>query len=451
MYGIQRILGWIPAFAGMTLFNGLRLCAILSEMTHVVTQAADTPTLIREAEILLSESIWPRLEETCEIAFERVLGAFATHRVGEEHFASVTGYGHDDLGRAVTDKVFADVLQAEAAIVRPHFVSGTHAIAVALNAIVGHGDLLLSVTGRPYDTLEEVIGIRGESSQSLKARGVRYEEISVFGEDASISFDLFHPKEALIKEAKAILIQRSRGYSLRPSLTVDQIGELIAAIRAINPNAIIFVDNCYGEFTCPNEPCAVGADLVAGSLIKNPGGGIVPAGEDIAGRANLVQAAAEALTCPGIGPKGGYTFDLSRLILQGLFLAPATVKEALKGMTLAAYVFEQQGYKTFPRWDDARSDIIQVIELGDPDKLVRFCQTIQKASPINAWVTPIPCEVPGYENDVVMAGGTFIEGSTIELSADGPLRPPYVAYLQGGLHYTHVKTALKQVLENLQP
>ena len=418
-------------------------------MTSVVTKSPvrDAAKLIQAAEIRLAESVWPQLETTCETVLARVLGAFAAHRVGEEHFASVTGYGHDDLGRAVTDKVFASVLQAEAAIVRPHFVSGTHAIAVALNAMVGHGDLLLSITGRPYDTLEEVIGIRGTSSQSLKARGVRYEEISVFNEDGSLSVDrVVRDEAALLRQAKAILIQRSRGYSLRPSLTVDQIGELIRAVRQINPGVIVFVDNCYGEFTNENEPCAVGADLVAGSLIKNPGGGIVPAGGYVAGRADLVQAAAEALTCPGIGPKGGYTFDLTRLILQGLFMAPATVKEALKGMTLAACVFEELGYKTWPCWDERRSDIIQVIELGDADKLVRFCQNIQKASPINAWVTPIPCEVPGYGDEVVMAGGTFIEGSTIELSADGPLRPPYVAYLQGGLSYAHVKLALLQVL-----
>ncbi len=412
----------------------------------------DISALLSAAEAELAVSVWPGQEKTAQNCFERVLRAFQTHRVGAEHFAAVTGYGHDDLGRAVVDNVFADALEAEAALVRAQIVSGTHAIAIALRGCLQPGQVLLSVTGRPYDTLEEVIGLRGESPQSLIAQGINYREISVFypDDDRAVNTHFTDTQTADIQQADVIFIQRSRGYSPRPSLSVAHLEVLIQQLRAIKPELAVMVDNCYGEFTEEQEPTAVGADLMAGSLIKNPGGGIVPAGGYVAGKRQWVQRAADALTCPGVGSKGGYTFELTRLVLQGLFLAPNVVKEALKGMTLAAKVFEDLGYDTAPHWQDPRSDIIQMIHLRDADKLVAFCQQLQKASPVESAVTPIPSEVPGYADLVVMAGGTFIEGSTLELSADGPLRAPYTAYLQGGLVYQHTRFALQAILNRLR-
>lgn len=407
----------------------------------------DVQGIIQQAEAALAESVWPRLEETGQVTFNRVLDAFLRHKVGSEHFTGVTGYGHDDLGRATLDKVFADTMQAEAAIVRPQFVSGTHAISVALNGCLSSGDVMLSITGHPYDTLEEVIGLRGDSARSLKNQGVIYREISVFDENHQVRTTFAESQAEAIRQARMIYIQRSRGYSFRPTLSIGQIEILIQSARTINPNAIVMVDNCYGEFTEADEPPAVGADLIAGSLIKNPGGGIVPAGGYVAGRADLVSSAADALTCPGVGDKGGYMFDLTRLMLQGLFLAPGMVKEAMKSMTLAARVFEHLGYETAPAADaDSRGDIIQIIRLHDPEKLIAFCKTLQSVSPVDSAITPIPAVVPGYADQVVMAGGTFIEGSTIELSADGPLRPPYAVFLQGGLTVAHTRYFLERFL-----
>lgn len=406
---------------------------------------------LRQAEAILAETVWPSLEAIQQHTFERVLQAFVNNRVGEEHFYSVTGYGHDDMGRDVTDRVFADALQAEAALVRVQMVSGTHALSVGMNGCLRHGDLMLSLTGRPYDTLEEVIGLREDNPQSLRSKGVLYQEISVLGEAETLRLHFTPSEVLLIQQARMAYIQRSRGYSLRQALRVDEIGRIIEAVKAINPDLIVMVDNCYGEFTEMNEPTAVGADLIAGSLIKNPGGGIVPVGGYVAGRADLVESCAAVLTCPGVGREGGYTFDLTRLILQGLFMAPGIVKEALKGMTLAAYLFEASGYSVTPHWQSPRSDIIQVIHLQQPENLIRFCQVLQKVSPVSSAVTPIPAQIPGYEDDVVMAGGTFIEGSTLELSADGPLRPPYTVFFQGGLNYTHTRYAVKNILETIGP
>lgn len=425
----------------------------MDTITITMTAPPITTTYIQKAEVELTKTIWPQLEAIAQVNFERVLNSFIRHRVGEEHFSSVTGYGHDDLGRAVTDQVFADALQAEAAIVRPHLVSGTHAIAVALRGCLKPGDVLLSVTGQPYDTLEEVIGIRGDSTQSLTSQGITYQQINIFEHPQACdapNFAFTDEETRQIASATVVFIQRSRGYSNRPSLSVAQIGALVTKLRAINPQLVVMTDNCYGEFTEAQEPPDVGVDIIAGSLIKNPGGGIVPAGGYIAGKAAWVARCAEALTCPGVGSKGGYTFELTRLILQGLFLAPNVVKEALKGMTLASHVFEQLGYNTSPHWQDPRSDIIQMIHLGDPDQLVAFCQELQRVSPIESAVLPIPSEVPGYGDEVVMAAGTFIEGSTIELSADGPLRPPYTVFLQGGLVYQHTRFALERILYRLQ-
>lgn len=404
------------------------------------------------------QTLWPAIEATQYTTFERVLEGFRRHRVGEEHFYCVTGYGHNDLGREAMDKVFAHALQAEAALVRPHIVSGTHALAVALNGILGPGDLLLTLTGHPYDTLEPVLGITRHgtpeppdtrSRQSLTARGVHYAEASIFTHDAATDTytlrDTLTPDEAvLVKQARMVYFQRSRGYSRRPSLQIDQLAPWFESVRRLNPDAVIMVDNCYGEFVEAQEPTAVGADLMAGSLIKNPGGGIVPAGGYVAGRADLVEACAEALTCPGIGSEGGTLFNLTRLMLQGLFLAPGVVAEALKGMTLLAATFQAMGYSVSPLPAAPRSDIIQTVFLNDADEIQRFCQTIQQWSPISSYVRPEPAVVPGYTDPVIMAGGTFIDGSSIELSADAPLRPPYTVYVQGGLTHAHVVSLLRQ-------
>jgi len=420
---------------------------------------------IEQAEALLAADIWKRQEAIYYTVFERVLNAFKRHKVGEEHFLSVTGYGHDDLGRETCDAVFADALQAEAAMVRLQIVSGTHALAIGLNGCLKPGDTMLSITGRPYDTLEEVIGLRGDSRHSLAAKGIRYNEISIF-ESAQVSDkasgqddqsgrhvqvrEIFTPaEEDAIRQANLVFIQRSRGYSQRPSLTIAQLSSLIGEAKRINPTVNVMVDNCYGEFTEANEPPSVGADLIAGSLIKNPGGGIVPTGGYVAGRQDLVDACADYMTCPGVGAEGGYTFNLTRVLLQGLYLAPGVVKEALKGMTLAAKLFEDAGYETTPHWEDTRSDIIQILTLRDPQKQVKFCQVLQSLSPINSHITPIPAKPPGYQDEVVMAGGTFIDGSTLELSADGPLRAPYAVYLQGGLTYAHTRLVMSHMLEAL--
>jgi cystathionine beta-lyase family protein involved in aluminum resistance len=414
-------------------------------------------SLLNRIEEKLAQTVWPQFESTYYHTFSRVLDAFIKNRVAEEHFSCVTGYGHDDIGREVLDAVFAHALQAESALVRPHIVSGTHALATGLQGCLMMGQTMLSITGRPYDTLEEVIGIRGDSRHSLKARGIHYQEFSVFQENGDsadannykVNTD-FSPQQAeSIRKADLIFIQRSRGYSLRPSLSMEQIEQLIRSIRLIKSDTIVMVDNCYGEFTQINEPTGVGADLIAGSLIKNPGAGIVPAGGYLAGRKDLIESCGEALTCPGIGTHGGYMFDLTRTMLQGLYLAPGTVREALKGMSLAANLLEEAGYATAPKSNSARSDIIQLLMLGDSQKLIRFCQILQSKSPINSHVSPIPAQPPGYADEVVMAGGTFIEGSTIELSADGPLRPPYAAFLQGGLTYAHARLVMQEILEQL--
>ncbi len=406
----------------------------------------DAKLIINKAEKQLTD-IFQELEIIRELNQEKVLNAFIENKVGEEHFATVSGYGHDDLGRQVIDKVYAQVFNCEAAIVRNHFVSGTHAIACALFGILRHDDKLVSVAGAPYDTLEEVIGIRGHEQASLKGHGVSYEEVPLKdGKDV----DLEAIEKTVDDNTTMVLIQRSRGYSLRNPIDIETMVEIIKTVKSKNPECICFVDNCYGEFTQAYEPTDVGADLIAGSLIKNPGGGIVETGGYIAGKKKYVELAATRLTAPGIGSKGGAMLNQSRLILQGFFMAPSIVYEALKGGVLASKVFANLGYKTTPMPDEFRSDIIQAIEFGDPEKLKNFCKVIQSCSPIEAYLTPIPDEVPGYDDNIIMAAGTFIEGSTIELSADGPLRPPYVAYMQGGLNYAHVKIALRKIIEKIE-
>jgi len=401
---------------------------------------------IEAAEAALAP-VWAQIAKTCHVNQKKVLQAFRDHQIGEHHFAGTTGYGHGDLGREALEAVFAQIVGAETALVRQQFASGTHALAVALFGALRPGDELLSIAGAPYDTLEEVIGLRGENQGSLMEWGVTYRELPLTPEGR---VDLEAIPSALRPETKVITIQRSRGYDWRPSLRIAEIAEIIRRVKAQRPDIICFVDNCYGEFTETQEPPEVGADLIAGSLIKNPGGGIVPMGGYVAGRADLVHRAACRLTAPGIGREGGASLDMNRLLFQGLFLAPNVVSEALKGATLAARLFHDLGYPVDPAWDAPRTDIIQAVKLGSADKLVALCRGIQEWSPVNSFVRPDPDIVPGYADNVVMAGGTFIEGSTLELSADGPLREPYVAYLQGGLTYSHCRIALEAVLERMK-
>ena len=377
---------------------------------------------------------------------QKVLDAFKKNRVGMEHFYTVSGYGHDDIGRQIIDKVFADGLHAQSAIARNHFVSGTHTLACCLFGNLRPNERLVSVAGAPYDTMEEVIGIRGDKRSSLMGYGISYEEVPLKNE---IDLDFDAIDKTLKNKTDMILIQRSRGYSQRKSIDIDSIEEIVKIAKKNNPDCICFVDNCYGEFVEDREPTDVGADLIAGSLIKNPGGGIVETGGYIAGKEVYVNYAAQRLTAPGIGTKGGAMLNQSRLILQGFFMAPSIVQEAVKGAILASQVFEDIGFKSTPKPHDKRTDIIQTIRFDAPEPLIAFCKELQANSPVESYLTPVPDEVPGYDNKLIMAGGSFIEGSTIELSADGPLRSPYAAYMQGGLNYAHVKIALTEILKVL--
>jgi cystathionine beta-lyase family protein involved in aluminum resistance len=387
--------------------------------------------------------IFSGIDATVKQNLQRVLNSFRHHSVGAHHFAGVSGYGHDDIGRETLDKVFASVMGAEKAAVRVQFVSGTHAIACALFGVLRPGDEMLAVAGAPYDTLEEVIGLRGSSQGSLIEFGISYRQLDL---TSSGTIDWSALSQGIKENTRLVLIQRSCGYSWRPSLSVSEIEKIVTIVKQQNPNTVCFVDNCYGEFIETQEPTHVGADLMAGSLIKNPGGTIVTAGGYVAGRADLVEMAACRLTAPGIGSEGGATFDQLRLLFQGLFLAPQMVGEAMKGTHLTGYVFDKLGYPVNPAPMAPRRDVIQAIKLGSPEKLIAFCKAIQQNSPIGSYLDPIPDQMPGYESQVVMAGGTFIEGSTLEFSADGPLREPYVVYCQGGTHWTHVSIALEAAI-----
>lgn len=398
---------------------------------------------LREAEQALLE-IFYGIDAQVKHNLQRVLNAFRDHRVGAHHFAGVSGYGHDDLGRDTLDQVFAQVMGAEAAVVRVQIVSGTHAIACALYGVLRPGDEMLAVVGSPYDTLEEVIGLRGQNQGSLIDFGIKYRQLELTPEG---KIDWQELSTAVKENTRLVLIQRSCGYSWRPSLSIAEIEKIVHIVKQQNPNTVCFVDNCYGEFIDTKEPTHVGADLIAGSLIKNPGGTLVTAGGYIAGKAHLVEAAACRLTAPGIGSAGGATFDQNRLLYQGLFLAPQIVGEAMKGTYLTGYVFDKLGYPVNPAPLAPRGDVIQAIKLGSAKKLIAFCKAIQQNSPIGSYLDPVPDEMPGYESQVVMAGGTFIEGSTLELSADGPLREPYIVYCQGGTHWTHVSIALQAAIE----
>ncbi len=398
---------------------------------------------LQQAERGLSQ-IFSGIDAQVKENLRRVLAAFRRHQVGVHHFAGVSGYGHDDLGREILDRIFAEVMGAEAAAVRVQFVSGTHAIAAALYGVLRPGDEMLAVAGAPYDTLEEVIGLRGSNQGSLRDFGIAYRQLELTDAGA---IDWQALATAVRPETRLVLIQRSCGYAWRSSLAIADIEKIVYLAKQQNPNTVCFVDNCYGEFVEDREPPAVGADLIAGSLIKNPGGTIVTAGGYVAGRADLVEMAACRLTAPGIGSEGGATFDQNRLLFQGLFLAPQMVGEAMKGNHLVAHVFQELGYPVNPLPMAPRRDVIQAIKLGSPEKVIAFCHAIQQYSPIGSYLSPVPANMPGYESELVMAGGTFIDGSTSEFSADGPLREPYVVFCQGGTHWTHVAIALEAAIE----
>jgi cystathionine beta-lyase family protein involved in aluminum resistance len=379
----------------------------------------------------------------------RVLAALQQARLAEGQLGGTTGYGYDDLGREQIEKAYADVMGAEAALVRIQISSGTQALALCLFGLLRPGDELLSVTGAPYDSLMETIGSAkdGQTDQgSLRDFGVTYRQIDLLpGGDP----DLAGIATAITPKTKVIFIQKSRGYTLRRSLLAADLSVICARIRSMGSQAIILVDNCYGEFVETSEPCVLGADLCAGSLIKNPGGGLCPSGGYIAGRADLVDRVAARLTAPGLGSHVGPSLGFSRLIAQGFYLAPHVVAESLKGAVFAAALFNRAGFKTFPSFDAQRGDIVQTIELADPDRLIAFCQAIQAASPVDSFVRPEPWAMPGYDCPVIMAAGAFVQGASIELSADGPLRPPYPAFLQGGLVFENVRLACMLAVERM--
>ena len=388
-----------------------------------------------------------RIDAIAEENTQKVLTAFQKHRVAESYFAGTTGYGYDDIGRDKLDEIFAEIFGTEDALVRIGFVNGTHAITAALFGALRPGDVLVSAVGAPYDTLLGVIGVVDKGPGSLKEYGVGYRQVELTADDRPDLAGL----SAAVKEpgVKAVLIQRSKGYSTRSSLSVDEIGAMCALIRAANPDASILVDNCYGEFVETREPTEAGADLVVGSLIKNPGGGLAPTGGYIAGRRDLVEAAAMRLTAPGIGRECGSTLGNNRSLYQGLFLAPHTTAQAVKTAVFAARMMELLGYRTEPASDAVRHDIIQMLHFGSPEPLKKFCRGIQFGAPVDSYVTPEPWDMPGYDCQVIMAAGAFIQGASIELSCDAPMREPYTAYLQGGLTYESGKAGVMLAVEEL--
>ena len=388
-----------------------------------------------------------QIDQTAQENTRRVLESFRSHRVSEACFSGTTGYGYDDLGRETLDKIYAELLGTESALVRIGFVNGTHALTTALFALAKPGETILSLTGLPYDTLQEAIGIRGNGFGSLKFYGIEYQQVEL---DINGGPDYQGITEACKNpNVTAVLIQRSRGYASRKALTVDEIGQMIRTVREVRPDIHVMVDNCYGEFTDIREPGHVGADLMAGSLIKNPGGGVAPTGGYVAGREELVARAAVRLTTPGIGGECGASLGNNRLLFQGLFVAPHVVAQSLKTSVFCAAMMEELGIDSFPGVDEPRSDIIQTVRLGSEDRMKRFCRGIQKGAPVDSYVTPEPWAMPGYDDPVIMAAGAFIQGSSIELSADGPIREPYNIYVQGGITYESGKLGILYAVEEL--
>lgn len=380
-----------------------------------------------------SEPLFAHIEDVAEANTLKVLDAMRECRVSDAHFNTTTGYAYDDIGRGKLEELYAKIFGAERALVRTQFVSGTHALATVLFGILRPGDELVSLTGKPYDTMQTVIGYDNPSPGSLKEFGVLYNELPM----VAGKVDMAHIKDVITDKTKMVEIQRSRGYSMRSPLSIEDIRAITAEVHRIKPDCICFVDNCYGEFVDYEEPTQAGADIMAGSLIKNPGGGIAPTGGYIVGRDNLVELASYRLTAPGMGDELGASLSNNRLLFQGLFLAPHVVSQAIKGAIFAAGMFAKLGYKTLPLPTEVRGDIIQAIELGSADKLIAFCGGIQKYSPVDSFAAPEPWDMPGYADKIIMAAGTFVQGASIEFSADGPLREPYNVYLQGGLTFEH--------------
>lgn len=385
------------------------------------------------------------IDATAEYNQLKVIKAMQDNRVSAECFNMSSGYGYNDLGRDTLEKVYASCFKGEDALVRPQITCGTHALALALMSNLRPGDELLSPVGKPYDTLEEVIGIR-PSKGSLAEYGVSYRQVDLLPDG---SFDFEHIKEAINERTKLVTIQRSKGYATRPTLSVARIGELISYIKGIKPNVICMVDNCYGEFVERIEPSDVGADMIVGSLIKNPGGGLAPIGGYVAGRADLIENCAYRLTSPGLGKEVGATLGVTQSFYQGFFLAPTVVCGALKGATFAANIYEALGYPVIPNGSESRHDIIQAVTLGSAEGVIAFCKGIQAAAPVDSYVSPEPWAMPGYDSDVIMAAGAFVQGSSIELSADGPVKPPYAVYFQGGLTWYHAKLGILKSLQSV--
>lgn len=405
----------------------------------------ETVEFIQKCEQKLEKS-FKKIDEQADLNSLKVLNAFHKYQISEVHFNMTTGYGYGDLGRDTTEKVFAEVLGAEDALVRGQFISGTHALTVAFFSYLRPGDLLLSISGTPYDTLHEVIGIK-ENTSSLKSFGVLYDEIDLVNDDFDDEKILSYLKK---KKVKMIEIQRSKGYSTRKSLSISKLDRIISKIKKVSPSTIIMVDNCYCEFVEEKTPVEVGADVMVGSLIKNLGGGIAPNGAYIAGRKDLIDLAGERLTCPGEGREVGPSLGITKQFLQGLFFAPSVVASSLKTAVLASYAMEELGYQVEPRWDEERADIVQNIIFGNKEDLISYCQGIQMASPIDSNAVPEPWDMPGYEDQVIMAAGAFTQGSSIELSCDGPIRPPYIAYMQGGLTYAYGKLGVMRAISKMQ-
>ncbi len=400
---------------------------------------------LKEEALAAGAEQFAAIDRTAQANTAKVLRVMQKHRVSAAHFNVSCGYAYDDLGRDTLDKVFADVLGAEKALVRTQFVSGTHAIAAALFGILRPGDEVVSVTGKPYDTLQTVLGYDHPALGSLKEFGVNYDEVPL----SDGKPDLANIKNAVGAKTKLVMVQRSRGYSTRAALTCADIVDVCAAVKSANPDCAVFVDNCYGEFTEEVEPLAAGADIIAGSLIKNPGGGIAPTGGYVAGRADLTDLAAARLTCPGLGGELGASLCDNRLLYQGLFVAPHVVAGALKGAVFAAELFSRLNFETFPKPQEKRGDIIQALGLKTPERLIKFCRAVQEMSPVDSFAAPEPWDMPGYADKIIMAAGTFVQGASIELSADAPLRPPYNVYLQGGLTFEHTVIALTHAAEVL--
>ncbi|UED81451.1 methionine gamma-lyase family protein [Lysinibacillus sp. CD3-6] len=415
-------------------------------MTFTTHLTAETLTLAEKIE----EKVRPYHKKVEDMAFfnqQKVLSAFRAHQVSDYHLHPSNGYGYDDEGRDNLERVYAQVFGAEAAIVRPQIISGTHAITLSLFGVLRPGDELLYISGQPYDTLQSIVDGGDKDTGSLKDYKIGYRHVDLIDNE---TIDWTAVAAAITPNTKMIAIQRSKGYATRPSFTISQIAEMCEKVRELAPHAVIFVDNCYGEFVEAQEPTEVGADLMAGSLIKNPGGGLAKIGGYIAGRADLVEKCAYRMTSPGIGAEAGATLNTLGDFYQGFFLAPHVVSQALKGAIFTAAMLEEAGMNTFPSYHAERTDLIQSVSFKTADQMVAFCREIQANSPINAHYAPEPAYMPGYEDDVIMAAGTFIQGSSIELTADGPIRPPYTAFIQGGLTYEHVKFAICSAVQSLR-